>query len=115
MLNKGESTVRTWELDGASPDRKAIYALCEIFEVTPDYFYYNSAPPENMDGGLKRAFEIKNKVSRVIGKWTPFQADKRLPVLEALQDLSERELLEVLDYIKFLQLKRSGSEGGDGE
>ena len=33
MLGKAESTVRTWELDRSSPDRKALY---EIFGITPD-------------------------------------------------------------------------------
>lgn len=39
MLGKAESTVRTWELDRSSPDRKALYVMCEIFGLTPDYFF----------------------------------------------------------------------------
>lgn len=110
MLNKGESTVRTWELDRASPDRKAIYKLCEIFDVTPDYFYYNSPPPDSMADGLKRSFEIKNQLAKMIGKWTPYQASKRLPLLDACQDLTDDELTELLNYIKYLQSKREGGE-----
>lgn len=60
MLGKAESTVRTWELDRSSPDRKALYAMCEIFGLTPDYFFYNTTPPEGMDGSLKHSFEVKN-------------------------------------------------------
>jgi len=61
LLGKGGSTVRMWELDKSSPDRKALYRICEIFSVTPDYFYYNATPLENMDTGLKRAFDIKKQ------------------------------------------------------
>lgn len=71
ILGKGGSTVRMWELDKSSPDRKALYKICEVFSVTPDYFYYNATPPEDMDSGLKRTFDIKNKVFDLIGKWTP--------------------------------------------
>lgn len=107
-LGKAGSTVRMWELDRSSPDRKALYSICEIFGVTPDYFFYNTTPPANMDDGLKHSFEVKNKVSALIGKWTVYQAQKRLPLLEALQDLSEDELTLVLDYIRYIQSKRKG-------
>lgn len=107
-LGKAGSTVRMWELDRSSPDRKALYSICEIFGVTPDYFFYNTTPPASMDGGLKHSFEVKNKVSALIGKWTVYQAQKRLPLLEALQDLSEEELTLVLDYIRYIQSKRKG-------
>lgn len=106
MLGKAESTVRTWELDRSSPDRKALYAMCEIFGVTPDYFFYNTTPPESMDGSLKHSFEVKNRVAALIGKWTVYQAQKRLPLLEACQDLSEEELTLVLDYIRYIHSKR---------
>ena len=111
ILGKGGSTVRMWELDKSSPDRKALYKICEVFSVTPDYFYYNATPPEDMDGGLKRTFDIKNKVFDLIGKWTPYQAQKRLPLLELCQDLSEEELAEVINYIKFVQSKRQDGKG----
>lgn len=111
MLGKAESTVRTWGLDRSSPDRKALYAMCEIFGITPDYFFYNTTPPDNMDGGLKHSFEVKNKVTSIIGKWTVYQAQKRLPLLELCQDLSEEELAEVINYIKFVQSKRQGGKG----
>lgn len=39
------------------------------------------------------------------------QAQKRLPLLELCQDLSEEELLEVINYIKFVQSKRQAGEG----
>jgi transcriptional regulator with XRE-family HTH domain len=110
LLGKAGSTVRMWELDRSSPDRKALYAMCEIFGVTPDYFFYNTTPPESMDGSLKHSFEIKNRVAALIGKWTVFQAQKRLPILEALQDLSEDELMLVLDYIRYIQSKRKGEK-----
>lgn len=106
MLGKAESTVRTWELDRSSPDRKALYAMCEIFGLTPDYFFYNTTPPEGMDGSLKHSFEVKNRVTAIIGKWTAYQAEKRLPLLELCQDLSEDELTEVINYIKYVQSKR---------
>lgn len=105
-LGKAESTVRTWELDRSSPDRKALYAMCEIFGITPDYFFYNTTPSDSMDGGLKHSFEVKNRVTAIIGKWTVYQAQKRLPVLELCQDLSEEELDDVISYIKFIQSKR---------
>lgn len=111
LLGKGGSTVRMWELDKSSPDRKALYRICEIFSVTPDYFYYNATPLENMDTGLKRAFDIKNNVFDLIKKWTPYQAQKRLPLLELCQDLSEDELADVISYIKFVQSKRQAGKG----
>lgn len=110
LLNKAGSTVRMWELDKSSPDRKTLYRICEVFGVTPDYFFYNTTPPASMDGGLKFSFDIKNRVFELIGKWTPYQAQKRLPLLEICQDLSEEELLLVVDYIKYLQSKRKGEE-----
>lgn len=106
ILGKGGSTVRMWELDRSSPDRKALYAMCEIFGLTPDYFFYNTTPPEGMDGSLKHSFEVKNRVTAMIGKWTAYQAEKRLPLLELCQDLSEDELTEVINYIKYVQSKR---------
>ena len=77
ILGKGGSTVRMWELDKSSPDRKALYKICEVFSVTPDYFYYNATPPEDMDSGLKRTFEEKRRegsfrygeLERIAGKY----------------------------------------------
>lgn len=113
LLNKAGSTVRMWELDRSSPDRKALYSLCEIFGVTPDYFFYNTKAPESMDEGLKHSFEVKNKITAIIGKWTVYQTKKRLPLLEACQDLSEEELTLVIDYIRYIQSKRIKESGED--
>ena len=110
MLGKAVSSVSTWVLDRSSPDRKALYAMCEIFGITPDYFFYNTTPPDSMDGGLKHSFEVKNRVTAIIGKWTVYQAQKRLPLLELCQDLFEEELLEVINYIKFVQSKRQAEK-----
>lgn len=110
-LGKAESTVRTWELDRSSPDRKALYAMCEIFGITPDYFFYNTTPSDSVDGGLKHSFEVKNRVTAIIGKWTVYQAQKSLPLLELCQDLSEEELDDVISYIKFVQSKRQAGKG----
>ncbi len=55
---------------------------------------------------LEPAIEVKNEVFGIIGKWTPYQARMRLPLIKACQDLSEDELLEAVNYIKYLQSKR---------
>lgn len=60
---------------------------------------------------LQPAIEIKNEVFGIVGRWTPYQARKRLPLLELCQDLSEEELAEVINYIKFVQSKRQDGKG----
>lgn len=89
-LGKAESTVRTWELDRSSPDRKALYAMCEIFGITPDYFFYNATPSDSVDGGLKHSFEVKNRVTAIIGKWTVYQAQKSLPFWNSAKTYPKR-------------------------
>lgn len=60
---------------------------------------------------MQPAIEIKNEVFGIVGRWTPYQARKRLPLLELCQDLSEEELAEVINYIKFVQSKRQDGKG----
>ena len=57
------------------------------------------------------SIEIKNEVFNLIGRWTPYQARKRLPLLKICQDLSEDELIEAVNYIKYLQSKRTNTKG----
>lgn len=59
----------------------------------------------------KSTLDAGSKVISLVKRWTPFQAKKRLPILELLQDLSDNELLEVIDYIKYLQSKRDNTKG----
>ena len=37
LVNKGGSTVRTWELDGAQPSPSTLCLLCDIFNTTPNF------------------------------------------------------------------------------
>jgi transcriptional regulator with XRE-family HTH domain len=71
-----------------------------------------------MDQAMGKEFDsavaIRDELYRLIGKWTPYQAHKRTPILKALEGLTEEELLEVLDYIIKIHA-RSSTEGGDGE
>ena len=36
MVNKGESTVRTWELDRSQPSPQTIRLLCDVLGTTPN-------------------------------------------------------------------------------
>ena len=37
LVNKGESTVRTWELDRSQPSPDTLCLLCGIFNTTPNF------------------------------------------------------------------------------
>lgn len=92
MLGKAESTVRTWELDRSSPDRKALYAMCEIFGITPDYFFYNTTPPDSMDGGLKHSFEVKKQSNRYNWKMDGLSSAKAPSPFRTLSRLIRRRI-----------------------
>ena len=81
-----------------------------VRELNPQAFSYSL---EELSADLKHASGVKKEVETLIGFWTPYQAEKLLPLLRVCQDLSEAELLDVLDYIRYLQTKHDKKEGGD--
>ena len=54
-VNKGESTVRMWELNKSQPDKDVLKALAKLFDVTVDYLVDNEtettkkAPSDNAE------------------------------------------------------------------
>lgn len=105
LLGTSKQVISRYETSQRTPKITTVYEYAQKLGVSlEDLTGYG-------DTSLQPAIEIKSEVLSLIGKWTPYQAQKRLPLLELCQDLSEEELLEVINYIKFVQSKRQTEEG----
>lgn len=109
LLGTSKQVISRYETSQRTPKITTVYEYAQKLGVSLEqltgYDEYSLQP----------AIAIKNEVFDLIGLWTPYQARKRLPVLEACQDLSEDELIEVLNYIKYLQSKRQHSGSGEDD
>lgn len=99
LLGTSKQVISRYETAQRTPKITTVYEYAQKLGVSLEELTgYES-------DSLEPAIEVKNEVFSIIGKWTPYQARMRLPLLKACQDLSEDELLEAVNYIKYLQSK----------
>ena len=102
LLGTSKQVISRYETAQRTPKITTVYEYAQKLGVSLEQLTGYS------EQSLQPAIEIKNDVFSLVGLWTPYQARKRLPLLEACQDLSEEELALVLDYIRYIQSKRKG-------
>ena len=105
LLGTSKQVISRYETAQRTPKITTVYEYAEKLGVSLEQLTGYEA------NSLEPAIEIKNEVFNLIGRWTPYQARKRLPLLKICQDLSEDELIEAVNYIKYLQSKRTNTKG----
>ena len=110
-LGVTQAVVGRYERGERTPKLKTLTRIAKelgvnVRDLDPQAFSYTREE-------LLQIGDIKKQATTLIGLWTPYQAEKRLPLLRACQDLTEAELLDVLDYIRYLQTKRDKTEDDD--
>jgi len=66
LLNVSSSYVSLMERGGCNPSLSVIYYLCDIFDVTPNYFFMERKADETAGvewNGLKTAYKLINRLS----------------------------------------------------
>lgn len=105
LLGTSKQVISRYETAQRTPKITTVYEYAEKLGVSLEQLTGYEAY------SLEPAIEIKNEVFNLIGRWTPYQARMRLPLLKTCQDLSEDELIEAVNYIKYLQSKRTNTKG----
>ena len=105
LLVTSKQVISRYETAQRTPKITTVYEYAEKLGVSLEQLTGYEAY------SLEPAIEIKNEVFNLIGRWTPYQARMRLPLLKICQDLSEDELIEAVNYIKYLQSKRTNTKG----
>ena len=105
LLGTSKQVISRYETAQRTPKITTVYEYAEKLGVSLEQLTGYEAY------SLEPAIEIKNEVFNLIGRWTPYQARMRLPLLRICQDLSEDELIEAVNYIKYLQSKRTNTKG----
>ncbi|MCM1122039.1 MAG: helix-turn-helix domain-containing protein [Eubacterium sp.] len=100
LLGTSKQVISRYETAQRTPKITTVYEYAQKLGVSLEQLTGYEAD------SLVPAIEVKNEVFSIIGKWTPYQARMRLPLLKICQDLSEEELIEAVNYIKYLQSKR---------
>ncbi len=100
LLGTSKQVISRYETAQRTPKITTVYEYAQKLGVSLEQLTGYEAD------SLEPAIEIKNEVYSIIGRWTPYQARMRIPLLKICQDLSEEELLEAVNYIKYLQSKR---------
>lgn len=105
LLGTSKQVISRYETAQRTPKITTVYEYAEKLGVSLEQLTGYEAY------SLEPAIEIKNEVFNLIGRWTPYQARMRLPLLKICQDLSKDELIEAVNYIKYLQSKRTNTKG----
>ncbi len=103
LLGTSKQVISRYETAQRTPKITTVYEYAQKLGVSLEELTGYDAT------SLEPAIEIKNEAFAIVGRWTPYQARLRMPLLKACQDLSEEELLEAVNFIKYLQSKRGTS------
>lgn len=103
QLSVDKSTISKWESDNRSPDADALRELADILNVSTDYLLGRTEDP--------RPFPPED--TRTIQERWESPHNKSLQAMyEKLQDLTDEQIEETIDFIDFLRSKsKKNSEG----
>ena len=92
-VNKGESTVRMWELSKSEPDNETLKLLADLFGVSTDYLL----------GREEKSSPVEQESLRIPEALKPYQ----VAFFDGLDGLSEESLQDILKYIEFVKEKEN--------
>lgn len=92
-VNKGESTVRMWELGKSEPDNETLKILADLFNVSADYLLGRDekSPPAEQES-LKVPDSLK-----------PYQ----FAFFEGMDGLSEESVKDILKYVDYVKSREN--------
>ncbi len=96
IVNKGESTVRMWELRKSEPDHETMLLLANYFGVTVDFLLgRNENNPANNGEAENAAFTIPEKYSGI-----------RVALNEGDKNLNQDDIDDIIRFINFTANKK---------
>ena len=93
LVNKGESTVRMWELEKSEPDLETLSKLADVFNVSTDYLLGRSTPQsDEMPKSTAIPIELQ-----------PYQ----YAFFDGVDGLTDESMKDILKYIEFVKAKEN--------
>lgn len=103
-VNKGESTVRMWELGKSEPDLDTIIKLAEVFNTTTDYLLGKDSIPIIANSleqtELKQNNSLLPEIPRELQNY-------QFAFFEGITGLSDQSMKDILKYIEFTKEKEN--------
>lgn len=90
LVNKGGSTVRMWELDGAQPSPDTLCLLCGIFNTTPNFLLGWDNPSESPPLSLLLLTELIQSIEQ---KYPDMSSQKKATLIFEFNQHDPVELL----------------------
>lgn len=106
LLGTSKQVISRYETAQRTPKITTVYEYAQKLGVSLEQLTGYEFQPFTTE--QKATLDAGNKVLSMVKRWTPYQAKIRLPLLEICQDLSEEELIEAANYIKYLKSKKEG-------
>ena len=102
-VNKGESTVRMWELGKSEPDLDTTIKLAEVFDVTTDFLLGKETLSDTKQLNIKLHDKLLSENIVIPPELQQYQ----FAFFEGIDGLSDESVKDILKYVDYVKAKEN--------